>query len=111
MTNYDNNCVSLNKITDMNKFHKILNHCGADRLDKTAHIYGIKLRGNVEVCEDCAIAKARKKNVNNKWKGGIQVPGKKLYMDINAVRDLNLGGSKFWILIIDECTIIVEVSF
>jgi hypothetical protein len=45
------------------------------------------LKGNVEVCEDCAIAKARQKKVNKEWKGGIPVPGEKQYMDIRSVRE------------------------
>jgi hypothetical protein len=42
--------------------------------------------------------------VNKYWKGGSQVPGERLYMDISSVRDLSLGGSNFWVLIVDKCT-------
>jgi hypothetical protein len=104
MANHATNGARLDKCIDVNRFHEILGHCGADRLQKTAHIHGIKLKGNVEVCEDCAIAKARQKNVNKEWKGGSQVPGERLYMDISSVRDVSLGGSKFWVLVVDECT-------
>jgi hypothetical protein len=38
------------------------------------------------------------------WKGGSQVLGERLFMDISSVRDLSLGGYKFWVLVVDECT-------
>jgi hypothetical protein len=103
MANQATNGASLDKCIDMNRFHEILGHCGAVRLQKTAHIHGIELKGNLEVCEACAIAKARQKNVNKEWKGGRQTPGERLYMDISSVRDLDLGGSRFWLLVVDEC--------
>jgi hypothetical protein len=62
--NYASNGVSLDKIIDYIKFHEILGHCGADRLEKTTHIHGIKLKGNIEVYEDCTIAKSIQKNLN-----------------------------------------------
>jgi hypothetical protein len=104
MVNQATNGTSLVKCIDVNRFSEILVHCGADRLQKTAHIHGIRWKGNVEVCEDCAIAKARQKNVNKEWKGESQIPGERLYMDISSVRDLSLGGSKFWDLVVDKCT-------
>jgi hypothetical protein len=77
---------SFDKCINVNMFHEMLGHCGADRLQMTTHIHGITLKGNVEVFEDCAISKARQKNVNKEWKGGSQVPGERLYLDIISVR-------------------------
>ena len=74
--------VIYDKRIDMNKFHEMMGHCGTEKLQKTANIHGFKLVGNVEVCQDCAIAKARQKNFNKEWKGGSQVAGERLYLDI-----------------------------
>jgi hypothetical protein len=52
------------KNMDINKFHKILGHCGSDRLKNTAKIHNFKLCGEFQTCEECAIAKARQSNVN-----------------------------------------------
>jgi hypothetical protein len=52
------------KSININDFHKMLGHCGSDRLQKTAKIHGLKLSGKFETCAECAIAKARQKNVN-----------------------------------------------
>ena len=75
-----------------------------DRLQKTAKIHGLKLKGDFEVCEDCAIAKARQKNVNKVWKGGSQIPGERLYLDISSIKEKSFGGAKFWVLIVDDYT-------
>jgi hypothetical protein len=53
----------------INEFHKILGHCGSDRLEKTDKIYDLRLNGEFKTFEQCTIAKARQKNVNKDWKG------------------------------------------
>lgn len=65
---------SVNSI-DINKFHEMIGHCGSDHLKRTAAIHGLRLKGDLKICEDCAVAKARQKNVNQDWKEGSQVPG------------------------------------
>jgi hypothetical protein len=36
-----------------------------------------------KVCEDCAVDKERQRNINKDGKGESQVPGEKVYLDIN----------------------------
>ena len=98
------NKADANKTIDVNKFHNMIGHCGVDRLTKTAQIHGLKLKGDLKVCTDCAIAKARQKNVNKDWKGGSQVPGERVYLDISSIRDESYGGSRFWCLLVDDYT-------
>jgi hypothetical protein len=50
------NSVNANNI---NKFHEMIGHCGPDRLKRTATVHGLKLKGDLKVCEDCAEAKRR----------------------------------------------------
>jgi hypothetical protein len=62
------------KSININDFHKMLGHYGSDRLQKTAKIHSLKLSGEFETCAECAIAKARQKNVNkesNPWRTSI----------------------------------------
>jgi hypothetical protein len=54
------NFSSVNAI-DINMFHKMIGHCGTDRLKRTATIHNLRLKGELKVCEDCALAKARQK--------------------------------------------------
>jgi hypothetical protein len=77
---------SVNSI-DINKFHEMIRHCGSDRLKRTAAIHVLRLKGELKVCEDCAIAKARQKNVNQDWKEGSQAPGERVYLDISSIKD------------------------
>jgi hypothetical protein len=79
----------------VNKFHEMIGHCGVDRLKKTANIHRLKLKGQFKVCEDCALAKARHRNVNKDWKGGSQVPGESVYLDISSIKGESYGGSCF----------------
>ena len=64
----------------------------------------MKLKGDLKVCTDCAIAKARQKNVNKDRKDGSQVPGERAYLDISSIRDESYGGSRFWCLLVDDYT-------
>jgi hypothetical protein len=93
-----------NKGIDINVFHEMMSHCGVDKLQKTADIHGLKLTGMLTICENCALAKARQKNVNKEWKGSSKIPGERIYLDISSVRDVSFGGAKFWVLIVDDYT-------
>jgi hypothetical protein len=50
MVNQATNGFSFDKCIDVNKFHEMLGHCGADKLQKTAHIHGIRLKGSIKIC-------------------------------------------------------------
>jgi hypothetical protein len=49
---------------EINNFHTMLGHCGSDRLERTARIHGFNLFGELKTCKQCAISKARQKNIN-----------------------------------------------
>jgi hypothetical protein len=111
MTTYDPYvaCLAKGSLTaikeiDMNMFHEMIGKCVDDRLKKTANIHGLKLKGEFKVCEDCAVAKARQRNFNKDWKGGIQVPGERVYLDISSIKGESYGGSCFWALVVDDHT-------
>jgi hypothetical protein len=90
------------KSTNVNKFHEMIGHCGLDCLKKTAQVHGLKLKGDFKVFEDCAVAKARQKNLKKDWKGGSQVSVERVYLDISSIRDESYGGSCFWALLVDD---------
>jgi hypothetical protein len=83
-------------------FYKMIGHCGTDRLKRTTTIHNLKLKGELKVCEDCAMA--RQLNANQDWKGGSQAPSERAYLDISSSRDKSYGGSRFWVLIVDDYT-------
>ena len=48
----------------INRIHIIVEHCGEEGLRATANHYNWTLSGKFEICQECAIAKARQKNTN-----------------------------------------------
>jgi hypothetical protein len=80
MTTYDLSvaCIVKGSLTaikeiDVNKFHDMIEHCGVDRLKRTANIHCLKLKREFKVCGDCSVSKVRQRNINKDWKGGSQV--------------------------------------
>jgi hypothetical protein len=78
--------------------------CGVDRLKHAAIIPRLKLKGEFKVCEDCALAKARQRNINQDLKGGSQVLGERVYLDISSIKGKSYGVSFFWALVVDDHT-------
>jgi len=83
--------------------HQKLGHPGEDRVRTIAKIMGFNLIEPETVCEACANAKARQKNLNQEANQS-EVPGERLAIDISSVNTPSLGGTKFWVLITDENT-------
>jgi hypothetical protein len=70
-----------------------------------AKYYGIDLTGSTEDCEDCALGKARQKNVgkgNEEKQATIQ--SYRLFFDISSIKNTSFGGANFWLLIVDDAT-------
>jgi hypothetical protein len=89
---------------DLNHLHKVFGNCGQEILNYTIKMYGFKSSGNFDTCEQCAIAKPQQKNVNKNWLCSSNLPGERLYVDISSIKERNIGGAKFWALIVDEYT-------
>jgi hypothetical protein len=100
---YAHTTIEKEKSFDINHLHRIFGHCGHATLKNTVKMYGFKLSRVPETCVECAIAKARQKNVNKNWLGSSNVPGDRLYMDLSSIKESSFAGAKFWALIIDEC--------
>jgi hypothetical protein len=77
---------------------------GETHLKETANVYEIKVFGKLEACELYAMSKAKQKNVRKIWTGSCNVPGERLYFNITLITDESFGDTKFWALIVDDCT-------
>jgi hypothetical protein len=86
----------------VSKLHEMIERCGVDRLKKTTNIQGLKLKGEFKFCE--VDEERQKMNVNRKWKGGSQVSGERIYLDISSIKSESYGGSCFWALVVDDHT-------
>jgi transposase InsO family protein len=89
---------------DINEFHHIIGHPSEDTTRRTANYYGVQLTGKFEVCEDCKMGNARQKNVPKTTERQSERAGELLYIDISSVKHRSYGGSKFWLLVIDDYT-------
>ena len=60
--------------------------------------------GALKKCEDCSHAKDKRKNMSTDSGPKSTIPGKRICFDISSVHQKIYGGSKFWLLILDQCT-------
>jgi len=74
------------KKIDINVFHNQLGHPGEERLKATGEQLGLQLTGNLIPCEDCALGKARQKNVAKVNAHRSVTPGKRLYIDLSGIK-------------------------
>ena len=89
---------------NINMAHKMLGHLSKEATMATAKFYGVKIHGNYETCEECALAKARQKNLNKESSTRSNQAGERLFIDISSISYPSFGGARFWLLIVDDFT-------
>jgi hypothetical protein len=99
---FANASISNERIYYINHLHKLFGHCGQEILNITIKMYRFKSSGCFDTCEQCAIAKARQKNVNKQWLGSINLPSERLYVNISSIKERSFGGAKLWALKVDD---------
>jgi hypothetical protein len=87
---------------DINKLHSMLGHANEAYSRLTAKQYGWEITGKWTVCENCAIAKSKQKNLSKSNTSPVLHPGERLYLDISSIKSTAMGGIKFWCLVVDE---------
>ncbi len=83
--------------------HEKFGHPADSKLKATATKYGIKLDAKTTDCVPCLRAKLRMTSVP-KVTSVVSEVGERFSIDISSVRNLSLGGRKYWLLIVDHCT-------
>ena len=71
---------------ELNLLHQQLGHPNMVYTLETAKKYGWETFGEWRVCEDCAICKAKQKNVIKITKHPSNIPGERLYLDLSSVQ-------------------------
>jgi hypothetical protein len=92
------------KSVQLQDLHHKLSHVNEGCARKTAAVYGWQLTEKFSPCEDCATAKARQKNLKKLTETRGTVPGERLFLDMSSVKGESLGGAKFWLLLLGDCT-------
>jgi hypothetical protein len=73
-------------------------------LAATASKYGFKTKNKLDVCSNCAVAKAKEKNLNKTNSHPSTELGGRINIDISSVLISSYGGANFWLLIQDDFT-------
>ena len=85
-------------------FHSLLGHPSSQVTNNTAKYLSVKLHGETDICEICALSKTRQKNTQKQTSVLSTYPGECLFIDISSIKQPSYGGSKFWCLIVDDFT-------
>jgi hypothetical protein len=91
--------------------HKLLAHVGEDCARQMAKFYGWEVVGKFDPCAFCTTAKARQNNLNRHANNHSTVPGERLFIDISSVKGMSYSNSKYWLLILDNCSDVVKSQF
>jgi hypothetical protein len=79
-----------------------LGHPAEDIVRKTADEMKLKVTGKFIKCENCAISKAKRKNISREIVQQADGTGDQLFIDISSIKSTSLGGKKFWLLALDD---------
>jgi hypothetical protein len=99
------------KTININVLHEVLGHPSEDNTKKTADYYGWKITGKFKPCSDCQTAKSKQNAVPKESETKSIIPGERLYIDTSSVKTESFGGSKFWLLVADDCTDVAWSAF
>ena len=82
--------------------HGMLGHANEETCKRTANKFGIKINGDFTGCEDCMLSKAKQENLKKKFETMSTKIGERLFLDITPMNYESFGGSRNWLLIVDE---------
>src|SRR6056300_736434 len=99
---YAYTCINKKIPIENSRVHSMLGHSGKKCVIATAKFYGWKLKGDFKTCQDCAMAKARQKNIAKTTSTKSTVGGERLFLDIASVNQSSFGGNQYWILVLDN---------
>jgi hypothetical protein len=87
---------------DINDFHLIMNHAAEETLHLTAKAHGIKLTGKLKPCFACKTANARKPKISKSTENVASKHGERIFIDISSIKFKSYGGTKYWLLAVDD---------
>ena len=71
----------------------------------------IKLKGDYTYCNGCSQEKMRQKNIPKSKVKQANAPGDRLFLGISLIKYQSLGGARFWVLIMDDCSSFLSSFF
>ena len=98
------NAAIVNGTQSKEYFHRVTGHAGHHLMDATAKYYKVDLTGKVNNCLSCSLEKIRQKNIPKKNEDKRKNPGERMYLDISSMRKPSMGGTRHWVMLVDEAT-------
>ena len=81
--------------------HHLLGHPNEVYTREVGKLLGYNVKGNFEICENCALGKAKMTNIAKTTKRANKI-GEQLFLDLSTIKNNNPNGSKHWILCVDD---------
>ena len=89
---------------DISILHAELGHPSKVIIFTTGRVINFYHTGLLHPCEDCALGKAKKGNVDKKAVDHSKVLEERLFFDISLLLTPTLGGKNHWLLVIEDGT-------
>ena len=84
--------------------HWQLGHAGKEVCKNTVKYYGWRIEGNYKDCKSCLKGKAHQKKMNKETSSNALEKGERLFIDITPIKHKSYGGSKNWLLVVNNST-------
>jgi hypothetical protein len=82
----------------------MIGHPNSEVLAATASKYGFLTKNTLDVCSNCAVAKAKQKNLNKTNSHPSPELGGRINIYISSVLHSSYGVANFWLIIQDDFT-------
>ena len=92
------------RVFEIKKYHEHLGHTSEAMTRSTASRMNVKLKGTLTYCNGYSQGKMCQKNISKKKIKQSEIPGERLFLDISSIKYTSLGGARFWVLIMDDCS-------
>jgi len=94
--------VRFQECRDINELHDQMGHVSEQIIRRTMNHLGIGVAGKLKPCEACAIHKAKQKPVKKATSIRAEKVGERIFMDISGPFNPSMGGSTYWVLVVDD---------
>jgi len=94
--------VKFQESRDINELHDQMGHVSEGIIRRTMNYLGIGVNGKLKPCEACACHKAKQKPVKKVTSSKATAVAQRMFMDISGPFHPTIGGSKYWVLVVDD---------
>lgn len=92
------------RVMPIQEAHVILGHACEAKLRRAAKVFGWKLTGTLQLCENCQKAKGRQKDTCKVSSVQASKPGERLFADAFGPYEATPSGSRFGLMVVDQFT-------